>query len=64
MDEHDEEAEHSHAQIIELLNDVSILLVAAIGKHMKKDVENSPMNYQLVQEEKLTQIIENFLKMN
>jgi predicted Fe-Mo cluster-binding NifX family protein len=64
MDEHDEEAEHSHAQIIELLNDVGILLVAAIGKHMKKDVENSSMNYQLVQEEKLTQIIENFLKSN
>jgi len=29
---------------------------------MKRDVENSPMNYQLVQEEKLTQIIDNFLK--
>jgi predicted Fe-Mo cluster-binding NifX family protein len=64
MDEHDEEAEHSHAQIIALLNDVDILLVAAIGKHMKKDVENSPIKYQLVQEEKLTQIIDNFLKTN
>lgn len=64
MDEHDEEAEHSHEQIIVLLKDVEILLVAAIGKHMKRDVENSPMKYQLIQEEKLTQIIENFLKTN
>ena len=62
MDKHDEEAEHSHVQIIDLLKDVSILLVAAIGKYMKRDVENSPMNYQLVQEEKLTQIMDNFLK--
>lgn len=64
MDEHDEEAEHSHAQIIALLNGVDILLVAAIGKYLKKDVENSPMNYQLVKEEKLTQIMDNFLKSN
>jgi predicted Fe-Mo cluster-binding NifX family protein len=64
MDEHDEEAEHSHVQIIELLSDVDILLLAAIGKHMKKDVDNSSMKYQLVKEENLTQIIENFLKTN
>jgi predicted Fe-Mo cluster-binding NifX family protein len=64
MDEHDAEAEHSHTQIIELLNDVDILFVAAIGKHMKRDVENSFMNYQLVHEEKIPQIIDNFLKSN
>jgi len=64
MNEHDEEAEHSHSQIIELLKDVDILLVAAIGKYMKRDVENSPLKYQLVKEEKLTQIIDNLLKMN
>lgn len=64
MDEHDKEAEHSHAQIIDLLNDVDIILVAAIGKHLKRDVENSTMRYQLVKEEKLTQIIDYFLKAN
>ncbi len=64
MGEHDEEAEHSHRQIIELLKDVDILLVAAIGKHMKRDVENSSMSYQLVKEEKLNEIINNFLKAN
>jgi predicted Fe-Mo cluster-binding NifX family protein len=64
LEQHDDEAEHSHVQIIELLRDVDILLVAAIGKHMKNDVEKSSMNYQMVQEEKLTQIIENFLKSN
>lgn len=64
MDEHDEEAEHSHIQIIELLKDVDILLVAAIGKYMKKDVDNSTIKYQMVREEKLTQIIENFLKID
>lgn len=64
MGKHDEEAEHSHAQIIELLNDVNILLVAAIGKYMKKDVDNSMIKYQMVREEKLTQIIENFLKID
>lgn len=64
MDEHNEEAEHSHKQIIELLKDVNVLLVASIGKHMKRDVENSTIKYQLVQEEKLTEIINNFLKVN
>ena len=61
MDEHDEEAEHSHRQIIELLKNVDILLVAAIGKHMKRDVDNSSMEYQFVKEENLNQIINNFL---
>lgn len=61
MDEHNEETDHSHAQIIELLKDVDILLVAAIGKYMKKDVDNSTIKYQLVHEEELTQIIETFL---
>jgi len=37
LDQHDNEEEHSHSQIIELLKDVDILLVAAIGKHMKRD---------------------------
>jgi len=61
--EHDETEEHSHAQIIELLNDVDILLVAAIGKYMKKDIEQSNLKFQLVQGEKsLTQIIDNFIK--
>jgi predicted Fe-Mo cluster-binding NifX family protein len=64
MGQHDEEAEHSHAEIIELLKDVDILLVAAIGKYMKRDVENSPIKYQMVREEKLTQIMDNFLKTN
>ncbi len=62
--EHNEETEHSHIQIIELLKDVDILLVAAIGKFLKKDVENSTMKYQLVKGEKLTQIINDFLKEN
>lgn len=61
MDEHDEEAEHSHMQIIALLSDVDLMLVAAIGKHMKRDVESSSIKYQLVNEERLTQIVENFL---
>ncbi len=64
LEQHDDEAEHSHVQIIELLRDVDFLLVAAIGKHMKSDVENSSMNYQLVHEEKIPQIINNFLKSN
>lgn len=62
QDEHNEEIEHSHHQIIELLNDVDILLVAAIGKYMKKDVARSSIKYEIVNEEKLDQIIENFLK--
>lgn len=60
--EHDEEIEHSHKQIIELLKDVDILLVAAIGKYMKEDVDNSFIKYKLVEEKSLDQIIENFLK--
>lgn len=61
MDEHDEDAEHSHQQIIDLLRDVDILFVAAIGKFLKKDINNSTINYQIAKEEKLAQIIETFL---
>lgn len=60
--EHDEEKEHSHIQIIELLKDVNILLAAAIGKHLKRDVENSSLKYKIVKEENLTKIITNYLK--
>ncbi|MEA1874858.1 MAG: NifB/NifX family molybdenum-iron cluster-binding protein [Bacteroidota bacterium] len=64
MDEHDEEVEHSHKQIIELLKDVDILLLAAIGKYMKRDVDNSSIEYQFVKEKKITQIIDGFLKIH
>lgn len=30
---------------------------------MKKDVDNSAIKYQIVQEENLSQIIENFIKL-
>ena len=62
QEEHDEEKEHSHAKIIELLNDVNIFLIAAIGKHLKKDVDNSSLTYQIVQETELNEIINNYLK--
>lgn len=61
MDEHDDETEHSHQQIIDLLKDVDILLVAAIGKFLRKDINNSTMNYQIAKGEKLNDIIENYL---
>jgi predicted Fe-Mo cluster-binding NifX family protein len=62
QEEHDEDVEHSHLQIIDLLKDVDLLLVAAIGKYMKKDADNNSLKYQIIKEEKLNQIIENFIK--
>jgi predicted Fe-Mo cluster-binding NifX family protein len=59
--EHDESKEHSHKQIIELLKDVDILLVAKIGKHMKRDVDESSIEYKIVNDELLEQIIDNYL---
>lgn len=63
LGEHDEEIEHSHKQIIELLKDVDVLLVAAIGKYMKKDVDINSIKYEIVKEEDLAQIIENYKKL-
>jgi len=62
LGEHNEEIEHSHKQIIELLMDVDILLVAAIGKYMKKDVDTSAIKYEIVKEDELVKIIENYIK--
>lgn len=48
QEEHDEEKNHSHSQIIELLKNINIFLIAAIEKHLKKDVNNSSLTYLIV----------------
>ena len=66
-DEHDhdhdhEHGEHTHDEIITQLKGVDMLFVRAIGKYMKKDLQNGNIPYQLVKVDDITEIISNYLK--
>ncbi len=64
-DNHDhnhEHGEHTHDEIITQLKGVDILFVRAIGKYMKKDLQNGNIPYQLVKVDDITEIISNYLK--
>ena len=53
--------EHSHSEIIALLKDIDILLVRAVGKFMKSDLQNGKIPYQLVKTDVISEIITDYL---
>jgi len=62
-EEHNHEhGAHTHDEIITQLKGVDILFVKAIGKYMKKDLQNGNIPYQLVKDENISEIISNYLK--
>lgn len=53
---------HSHDEIITQLKGIDILLVRAIGKYMKKDLQSGNITYKLVKEDEIDKIIATHLK--
>lgn len=60
-DDEDEDHEHSHKELVEFLKDCDIVLVKGIGKFLKQDFAYAGLNYKLVKEEKLNDIVQSFL---
>jgi len=56
-----EHGEHNHDELLTLLIDIDILFVRAVGKYMRKTLQNGNINYQLVKIDTISEIIENYL---
>jgi predicted Fe-Mo cluster-binding NifX family protein len=56
-DDHDDSSEHSHADVIALLYDVDLLIAGAVGKYMKKDLNENNINYELTVKTKIEDIL-------
>jgi len=61
-DHNHEHGEHTHDEIITQLKGIDVLFVRAIGKYMKKDLQNGNIAYQLVKDDDITEIISKYLK--
>jgi predicted Fe-Mo cluster-binding NifX family protein len=59
--EHNEEEEHTHKEIIDLLRGIDLLVVRAIGKHFKRDVEEAKIEYKKTKEEEIDNVIKEYL---
>jgi predicted Fe-Mo cluster-binding NifX family protein len=57
-----EHGEHNHDELIALFKDIEILLVRAIGKHMRNTLKKGNINYQLIKIDLISDILEQFLK--
>ncbi len=55
---------HSHDEVVQQLKGVSVFLVRAVGKHMKRDLEQGNINYILVKGEDINHIIADYLANN
>ena len=53
---------HSHDEVVEQLKHVDVFLVRAVGKNMKRDLENGNIPYKLVKEELISEIISKYLQ--
>lgn len=51
---------HSHKEIIDLLKDIDLLVVFAIGKNFKKDIEDAQINYKKTRLENIEDIIQEY----
>ena len=59
---HHHDEQHSHDEVVQQLKDVDIFLVRAVGKHMKRDLEQGNIPYSLVKGEKLTDIVNEYIE--
>ncbi len=57
-----EEHEHSHNDIIQLLKGIDLLIVVNVGKYMKRDLDNSKIEYKQVKEIEIEDIIKEYIK--
>ena len=54
--------EHRHDEVVELFKDVDVLLYKALGKYMRKDMEEAKIPIARAHGEDLKEIIINYLK--
>ncbi len=52
---------HSHDEIISQLGSIDLLLIRAVGKYLKKDLDKGNIPYKLVKKESIKEIIADFL---
>jgi len=57
----DEHEEHNHDELLTLLKNVDILLVKAVGKHMKQTLKKGNISYKLVKIDTISNSITNYL---
>lgn len=60
-DDHRENGDQNHDKLLDILIDVDILLVRAVGKFMKKTLQKGNINYQLVNVDAISKILEDYL---
>lgn len=59
---HHEHGEHNHDELLLLLKDIDILLVRAVGKHMKQTLQKGNIPYQLVKTDTISKLLKNYFK--
>jgi len=58
----DSHKEHNHDELLIFLKNVDVLLVRAIGKHMRQTLKNGNVAYKLVRIDNIPEIISNYLE--
>lgn len=56
-----EHGEHSHDDLLEILTDIDILLVRAVGKYMRKTLQKGNFEYKLVKIDAISKILKDYL---
>ncbi len=63
--EHDheegEEGEHHHNEIVEILEDVDVFVVKAVGKFLRQDLIDAKVNFVRTDKENLDEIVKDFI---
>ena len=57
----DEREELNYDKLLDILIDVDLLLVKAVGKYMKKTLQKANINYQLVSTDAISEILKDYL---
>ena len=58
---HEKNEEHGHDDILEILIDIDILLVRAIGKYMRKSLQKGNINYKIVKIDAISELLKGYL---
>lgn len=56
-----EHGEHNHDELLDILIDIDLLLVRAVGKYMRKTLQKGNFKYQLVKIDDISKILEDYL---
>lgn len=58
---HHEHGEHNHDELLDILINIDILLVRAVGKYMRKTLKKGNINYKLVKIDDISKILKDYL---